>query len=468
MSEQGFVKNNINQLSAVFRVVDFTIVQLMLLLSLTAHSIELSDRYIILGLIGSISFIFFAESIRLYRSWRTGSSSRLSLYTFLSWFFAVFIVVIYVFFSQTSVELSRLAIGSWFIVTALSLVGWRMLFRLYLFKRRRKGLNTRKVAIIGLTSSGVRLATEFANHPEIGFTLSAFFDDRDNVRLTSNSKFFSKLQGDIAAGVELAKQGKFDLVYITLPLAAQKRIESILRDLGDTTVDVHLVPDFFTFNLLNGRLAHVGDIQTISVYESPLSGLASFAKRLEDIIGGALILAMIAIPMLIIAILIKLDSRGPVFFKQKRYGLDGKAINVWKFRSMTVADNGSVVKQATKGDARITKLGAVLRRTSLDELPQFINVLQGHMSIVGPRPHAVAHNEEYRKLVDFYMLRHKMKPGITGWAQINGWRGETDTLEKMEKRIDFDLEYIRQWSILFDIKIVFLTIFKGFINKNAY
>ena len=468
MSEQGFVKNNINQLSAVFRVVDFTIVQLMLLLSLTAHSIELSDRYIILGLIGSISFIFFAESIRLYRSWRTGSSSRLSLYTFLSWFFAVFIVVIYVFFSQTSIELSRLAIGSWFIVTALSLVGWRMLFRLYLFKRRRKGLNTRKVAIIGLTSSGVRLATEFANHPEIGFTLSAFFDDRDNVRLTSNSKFFSKLQGDIAAGVELAKQGKFDLVYITLPLAAQKRIESILRDLGDTTVDVHLVPDFFTFNLLNGRLAHVGDIQTISVYESPLSGLASFAKRLEDIIGGALILAMIAIPMLIIAILIKLDSRGPVFFKQKRYGLDGKAINVWKFRSMTVADNGSVVKQATKGDARITKLGAVLRRTSLDELPQFINVLQGHMSIVGPRPHAVAHNEEYRKLVDFYMLRHKMKPGITGWAQINGWRGETDTLEKMEKRIDFDLEYIRQWSILFDIKIVFLTIFKGFINKNAY
>ena len=468
MSEQGFVKNNINQLSAVFRVVDFTIVQLMLLLSLTAHSIELSDRYIILGLIGSISFIFFAESIRLYRSWRTGSSSRLSLYTFLSWFFAVFIVVIYVFFSQTSIELSRLAIGSWFVVTALSLVGWRMLFRLYLFKRRRKGLNSRKVAIIGLTSSGVRLATEFANHPEIGFTLSAFFDDRDNVRLTSNSKFFSKLQGDIAAGVELAKQGKFDLVYITLPLAAQKRIESILRDLGDTTVDVHLVPDFFTFNLLNGRLAHVGDIQTISVYESPLSGLASFAKRLEDIIGGALILAMIAIPMLIIAILIKLDSRGPVFFKQKRYGLDGKAINVWKFRSMTVADNGSVVKQATKGDARITKLGAVLRRTSLDELPQFINVLQGHMSIVGPRPHAVAHNEEYRKLVDFYMLRHKMKPGITGWAQINGWRGETDTLEKMEKRIDFDLEYIRQWSILFDIKIVFLTIFKGFINKNAY
>jgi putative colanic acid biosynthesis UDP-glucose lipid carrier transferase len=212
----------------------------------------------------------------------------------------------------------------------------------------------------------------------------------------------------------------------------------------------------------------VGNTQTISVYESPLSGLASLSKKCEDIIGGALILCAIAIPMLIISVLIKLDSPGPVFFKQKRYGLDGKAINVWKFRSMTVADNGAVVKQAVKGDARITKLGAFLRRTSLDELPQFINVLQGRMSIVGPRPHAIAHNEEYRNLIDFYMLRHKVKPGVTGWAQINGWRGETDTLEKMEKRIEFDLYYIRNWSLLLDIKIVYLTIFKGFVNKNAY
>ncbi|MDA7746949.1 undecaprenyl-phosphate glucose phosphotransferase [Psychromonas sp.] len=257
-------------------------------------------------------------------------------------------------------------------------------------------------------------------------------------------------------------------MYVALPLAAQKRIELILRELGDTTVDVHLVPDFFTFNLMNARLSHVGDTQTISVYESPMSGLSYLAKRIEDIVGASLILSVIALPMLIISILIKLDSSGPVFFKQKRYGLSGKSINVWKFRSMTVADNGDVVKQATKGDARITKLGAFLRKTSLDELPQFINVLQGQMSIVGPRPHAVAHNEEYRSLVDFYMLRHKVKPGITGWAQINGWRGETDTLDKMKKRVEFDLHYIRNWSVLFDIKIVFLTLFKGFIHKNAY
>ncbi len=172
--------------------------------------------------------------------------------------------------------------------------------------------------------------------------------------------------------------------------------------------------------------------------------------------------------MVFISIAVKLTSSGPVFFKQYRYGIDGKAIKVWKFRSMNVMENGDKVTQAKKGDNRLTPIGSFLRRTSLDELPQFINVIQGSMSIVGPRPHAVAHNEEYRKLINGYMLRHLVKPGITGWAQINGWRGETDTLEKMEKRIEFDLDYIRNWSVFLDAKIVFLTIFKGFIDKNAY
>ncbi|HBV2999050.1 TPA: exopolysaccharide biosynthesis polyprenyl glycosylphosphotransferase, partial [Klebsiella pneumoniae] len=172
--------------------------------------------------------------------------------------------------------------------------------------------------------------------------------------------------------------------------------------------------------------------------------------------------------LLIIACLIKLTSPGPIIFKQTRYGMDGKPIKVWKFRSMSVMENDNKVIQATKNDIRITKVGRLLRRTSLDELPQFFNVLFGGMSIVGPRPHAVAHNEQYRNLIEGYMLRHKVKPGITGWAQINGWRGETDTLEKMEKRVEFDLEYIREWSIWLDLKIIFLTIFKGFINKSAY
>jgi len=379
---------------------------------------------------------------------------------------AIFAVVIFLFFTKTGAEISRVIIACWFAITALSLVVWRVLFRTYLFKSRCQGYNTRNVAIFGLTDSGIRLAKELVHHPETGFILKGFYDDRDCSRLSQD--YISHIKGGVDKGVELARLGEFDVVYIALPLVAQPRIQSILLALGDTTVDVHIVPDFFSYHLLHSRLAHVGNTQTISVYESPLNGLSSLAKRLEDIIGSTLILAIIAVPMLIIAGLIKLDSRGPVLFKQQRYGLCGKPIKVWKFRSMTVADDGAVVKQATRGDTRITQLGAFLRRTSLDELPQFFNVLQGHMSIVGPRPHAVAHNEEYRNRVNFYMLRHKVKPGITGLAQVNGWRGETDTLDKMEKRIEYDLEYIRTWSIPLDINIVFLTVFKGFINKNAY
>jgi putative colanic acid biosynthesis UDP-glucose lipid carrier transferase len=199
-----------------------------------------------------------------------------------------------------------------------------------------------------------------------------------------------------------------------------------------------------------------------------MKGGLAIVKRLEDIILACGILALIALPMLIIALSIKITSKGPIIFKQDRYGLNGRRINMWKFRSMTVTENDAVVTQAQKGDARVTKVGAFLRRTSLDELPQFINVIKGDMSVIGPRPHAVAHNEEYRKLVDFYMLRHKVKPGITGWAQVNGARGETDTLDKMKTRIEFDLEYIRNWSLWLDFKIVIFTIFRSFNDKNAY
>jgi putative colanic acid biosynthesis UDP-glucose lipid carrier transferase len=191
-------------------------------------------------------------------------------------------------------------------------------------------------------------------------------------------------------------------------------------------------------------------------------------KRLEDIVLGSLILMVIAIPMLIIGLCVKLTSPGPVLFKQRRYGLNGEVIDVRKFRSMNVTEDGLEIRQATRDDARITRFGAFLRRTNLDELPQFLNVLEGSMSIVGPRPHAVAHNELYRKKIQGYMLRHKVKPGVTGWAQVNGWRGETDTLEKMEKRVEHDLDYIRNWSLLWDLQIIFMTVFGSAARRNAY
>jgi putative colanic acid biosynthesis UDP-glucose lipid carrier transferase len=199
-----------------------------------------------------------------------------------------------------------------------------------------------------------------------------------------------------------------------------------------------------------------------------LRGTYALIKRLEDIVISSIILVLIAVPLMVIALAVKITSKGPVIFKQSRYGLNGKEIKIWKFRSMTVTEDSDNVTQATKNDSRFTKIGAFLRRTSLDELPQFFNVLQGKMSVVGPRPHALAHNEKYRAVIDYYMLRHKIRPGITGWAQVNGWRGETDTVEKMEMRIKYDLDYIRQWSLWMDVKIVFYTIFRSFTDKNAY
>jgi len=231
---------------------------------------------------------------------------------------------------------------------------------------------------------------------------------------------------------------------------------------------VYLAADFFAFNLLHARWGALGGVPTVSLHETPFYGVDGWLKRLEDIVLGSLILMIIAIPMLIIGIFVKLTSPGPALFRQRRYGLNGEVIHVLKFRSMSVTEDGDEIKQATEGDVRITKLGAFLRRTNLDELPQFLNVIEGTMSIVGPRPHAIAHNELYRTKIQGYMLRHKVKPGISGWAQVNGWRGETDTLDKMEKRIEHDLDYIRNWSLLWDLQIIFMTVFGSGAHRNAY
>ena len=466
MSGQQHVKDSENVYSALYRGIDFLTIQLSLFLILLIRKEEFTNTYLVVGLIASIGFFFAAESYQLYRCWRLGEFSRLSSSTFICWFAGVFCVVVFLFFSKTGSDISRLIVGLWILFNCIALGGWRVLLYLFIYKRRKAGFYTRKVAVFGLTRSGELLAEQFINKPETGYILTGFYDDRADAR--SPNQYKEYLIGGINQGVELAKAGGIDVIYIALPLAAQKRIEGVLRSLGDTTIDVFIVPDFFTFNLLNARLSHLGAIQTISVYESPMTGPSRLLKRLEDILGSMIILSLISLPMLLIALLIKIDSPGPVLFKQLRYGLDGRAIKVWKFRSMNSMDNGQVVNQAVQGDTRVTKLGATLRKTSLDELPQFINVLFGNMSLVGPRPHAVAHNEQYRKLVDYYMLRHKVKPGITGWAQINGWRGETDTLVKMQKRVEFDLEYIRNWSISFDLKIILLTIIRGFTDKNAY
>ena len=345
---------------------------------------------------------------------------------------------------------------------------WRALVQTALGYMRERGLNTRTVAIVGAEESGAKMARTLLDSPWMGLNLIGFYDDRIP---TGSRPLVDKpvdVMGNLDTLVRLAREGKIDTIYITLPMQAEKRIKDLISKLSETTASVYIAPDFFISDLMKSSWANVGDLPTISVFETPFYGVDGLLKRVEDFILGSIIFLIALIPMIIVAIGVKLSSPGPIIFKQHRYGLQGNRIEVWKFRTMSVCENGDEVKQVTENDPRVTKFGRFLRMTSLDELPQFINVIQGRMSIVGPRPHVVVQNEEYRKLISGYMLRHKVKPGITGLAQVSGWRGETDTLEKMQKRLDCDLDYIRKWSIWLDLKIIFKTIFVGFSGKNAY
>jgi putative colanic acid biosynthesis UDP-glucose lipid carrier transferase len=263
------------------------------------------------------------------------------------------------------------------------------------------------------------------------------------------------------------KQNAINVVYITLPLTRDERIVRMLDELRDTTASVYLVPSMLPYDMIQARVERIGNVPAIAVCETPFYGINGVFKRTADIVIAGLVLLAIWPLMALIATGVKFTP-GPVLFRQRRYGLDGKEIVVYKFRTMRVCEDGGVVKQAQRNDPRVTPFGAFLRRTSLDELPQFINVLLGSMSIVGPRPHAVAHNEQYRGLIDGYMIRHKVRPGITGWAQVNGYRGETETVEKMKRRIEYDLDYLKHWSLSLDLWIMLKTVLVMLKDKKAY
>ncbi len=323
-----------------------------------------------------------------------------------------------------------------------------------------------RALVVGMNSQGLELASNLKASPLAHINVVGFVDDRSAERLGSDGRF--GLLGCFDHLPDLIRNHRINRIYISLPMASQPRILSILEDLKDTTVSIYFVPDMFVTDLIQSKPTVLCGIPVISVCETPFQGFNGLLKRGSDLVLSSLILVCLSPILLGIAVAVKLSSPGPVIFKQRRYGQDGQEILVYKFRSMTVAEDGAHIQQAQRGDKRITPLGAILRKTSLDELPQFINVLQGRMSIVGPRPHAVAHNELYRKLIKGYMVRHKVKPGITGWAQVNGFRGETDTLEKMQGRIQYDLDYLRNWSLKLDLLIVFKTIRLIFKDSQAY
>jgi len=328
-----------------------------------------------------------------------------------------------------------------------------------------EGMN-RVAVIAGAGALGHKLAERIRTTPYLGVQVAGYFDDRSSERLEGVNR--EEILGNVEGLAGYVKKNRVDLIYLTLPLASQPRIMKLLDDLRDTTASVYFIPDIFLFDLIQGRMDTIGGLPVLAVCETPFFGMNAMVKRLTDVVLATLILAGIAPILAAIAIGVKVTSPGPVLFRQRRYGLDGREILVYKFRSMTVAEDGAVVTQATRNDQRVTPFGGFLRRTSLDELPQFINVLQGRMSIVGPRPHAVAHNEQYRKLIKSYMIRHKVRPGITGWAQVNGLRGETETVDKMQARIEYDLDYLRHWSLKLDFQIIWKTLFVVFRKQNAY
>jgi putative colanic acid biosysnthesis UDP-glucose lipid carrier transferase len=388
--------------------------------------------------------------------------------------------------TRTTDSFARSSIVAWYFTGGLFLLCTHMTVRSILESLGKRGYGARKTAIVGANRLGLEIARNALLAHDSGLKIVGFFDDRGNGSLVAetlgdetitngtHTDRRAELVGEVPSFLgnsqkllEMIRQGEIDTVLVTLPMRAEKRIQSLLDLLSNTTASAYIVPDFFVFELLHSRWTHVGGLPVVSVFESPMYGVDGLFKRALDLTISLIGLAMISPVLLVCAILIKSTSVGPIFFRQKRYGLDGKEILVWKFRSMYTCDNGPVVKQATKNDPRITPVGRILRKTSLDELPQLFNVIEGNMSLVGPRPHATAHNEHFRKLIRGYMMRHKVKPGITGLAQVEGSRGETDTTEKMEMRIALDHRYIRDWSIWMDIKILFKTFFVV-LKQDAY
>ena len=382
------------------------------------------------------------------------------------WFFLSGLILLFVYSTGYLDFFPPNLVVAWMLVTPAAMwlahrVARKILPRLLLLEGGR-----RRAIIVGAGHIGSELRGRFANDRALGVDVIGFFDDRDIARteLIDPEKLFGKL----AEIPEYVNRNGIDLVYITLPMAAQPRTLALLDALRDTTVSVYFVPDIFVSDLIQARVDHIHGMPVVALTESPTLGVSGIGKRISDVVIASLILLMIWPLLLILAIGVKLSSPGPVIFKQRRYGLDGQEILVYKFRSMTVCEDGGTINQASRRDTRVTPFGAFIRRTSLDELPQFVNVLQGRMSVVGPRPHAVAHNEQYRKLIKGYMLRHKVKPGITGWAQVNGLRGETETLDKMRARVQYDIDYMRNWSLVFDLMIISKTLAVVWRDQSAY
>ena len=467
-SAKGTLRGHETWVGSMQRLADGAIVILAQILAHVVYLEPWREQTMTVTVIGLLVYSFSAEAKGLYRPWRMENILRETRDTLIAWLPVPLALLGFWFFTKTSTHYSRVAAFAWFVFAPLLLCSLRVCVRIGLRILRAQGRNTRCVAILGCTADAERLAESFDKLPWLGLRLHGVYDDRSEDRRHVSQHPRMRFMGNSQDLLRQCREGLIDVVYIALPLRAELRTAGLLSLLADTTATVYLVADFLSYSLLAAQWTQVGDIPVVSVHDSPFEGVVGLVKRLEDLILGSAIVLLTAIPMIGIAVAVKLSSPGPIIFRQWRYGLSGKRIRILKFRTMRVCEDGPNIVQASKNDPRITRVGRFLRRTSLDEFPQFLQVITGELSLVGPRPHAVAHNEQYRTLIQGYMLRHMVKPGITGWAQVNGLRGETTKLEQMKQRVQHDLDYIRNWNLLLDLKILFMTILGVVRGRNAY
>lgn len=357
------------------------------------------------------------------------------------------------------IYVSRLTILIFGVLAPASMITVRLLLYIYVRRARRQGRNMRRVLIVGAGQAGRHLARSFELYPWMGFTVVGFVDDHKTAD--------QDVLGTTADTIRIVDSASepIDYIYIALPLTAAHRIEALLSALSTRAVTVCLVPDLLQHDIINSRITDVDGLPVLHLIDEAPMDYRRFVKRATDVAMSIALLVVLSPLLLVIAALVRISSPGPILYRQERMSLNGQTFNMLKFRSMPVTaeqDTGAV--WAKPGENRATPIGKALRRTSLDELPQFINVLKGDMSVVGPRPERPVFIEEFKEQIPRYMLRHKVKGGITGWAQVNGLRGNTS----LERRIQYDLYYIQNWSLLFDVKIMLMTIWKGFVNRNAY
>jgi putative colanic acid biosynthesis UDP-glucose lipid carrier transferase len=456
-------ENDIPLVSFFKRLLDPAIILGLLYVIIAVENEVFTGDYLMLMIITFFVSSFVYEQIDVYRTLHVGKHWAYAGDILVGWVIVVAILILIGQGTGLRYDLSDRVMLTWFLLAPLALFGSRLTAHVLAFNLG-KDAQVRSAVIVGTSYSGKDILRRVTAKNNPSLDMRGFFDDR--IEIGPGAELQGPYLGTIADVAAYVRTHKIKTIFICLPMSSHPGVTTLMEELRDTTASVYFVPDISTFDLIQARLDHVGGIPVIGICETPFTGLHSVVKRGSDIVLATVIQIMLLPIMACIAIGVKMSSPGPVIFAQRRYGLNGEEIVVYKFRSMGVCDDGAVVEQARKNDVRITPFGGFLRRTSLDELPQFFNVIQGRMSIVGPRPHAVAHNEMYRKLIKGYMLRHKVKPGITGWAQVNGLRGETETLDKMRARIEFDLEYLRNWSLALDLWIIFRTV-KEVLKKDA-